>query len=120
MLNREAVAWLSQEPTKTTQRAQTNGTVIAVPFVFRMTDQKKKSERSPAKIPSMEVAASWLNEQPAWTAEVATLRENTFRARNRASYAHTRPLKSPIVVAAGSPASLKTGESVRKKDDKSW
>jgi len=37
----------------------------------------------------LEVADSWLNEQPAWTAEVATLRENTFRARNRASYAHT-------------------------------
>ena len=37
----------------------------------------------------LEVAESWLYEQPAWTAEVATLRENTFRARNRASYAHT-------------------------------
>jgi len=37
----------------------------------------------------LEVAESWLNEQPAWTAEVATLRENTFRARNSASYAHS-------------------------------
>lgn len=36
----------------------------------------------------LEVAESWLNEQPAWTAEVAILREITFRARNRASYAH--------------------------------
>lgn len=37
----------------------------------------------------LEVAESWLNEQPAWTAEVATLRENTVRGKNRASYAHT-------------------------------
>jgi tetratricopeptide (TPR) repeat protein len=37
----------------------------------------------------LEVAGSWLYEQPAWTAEVETLRENTFRARNRASHAHT-------------------------------
>ena len=37
----------------------------------------------------LEVAESWLNEQPAWTAEVAILRENNFRAWNRASYAHS-------------------------------
>ena len=37
----------------------------------------------------LEVAESWLNEEPAWTTEVATLRESTFRARRRVGYAQT-------------------------------
>jgi tetratricopeptide (TPR) repeat protein len=63
----------------------------------------------------LEIAASWLNEQPAWTAEVATLRENTFAQGiapamlTQAVEAPDRRRRSPIA------ASLKAGKSVGRK-----